>query len=293
VLTGLIAISVSDLSWALRIASSVVAGLVGVRLFVIYHDYQHRAILQESPLAAVLMWLNGVVLLTPQSIWNRSHNHHHQHNSKAFGANIGSYPIMTTSAYASASPTERFAYAAARHPLTIVFGYFTVFLWGMCLRPFLMSPKRHFDGVLSIVANILATVYLATIGLDIMLLGMVLPLMVASSLGAYIFYAQHNYPAAKLKPRSEWSHVEAALHSSCFIVMGPLMNWFTGNIGYHHVHHLNARIPFYRLPEAMNALPELQSPGKSSLNPGDIAACLSLKLWSPDEERFVSFKRAA
>ena len=68
------------------------------------------------------------------------------------------------------------------------------------------------------------------------------------------------------------------------------MNWFTGNIGYHHVHHLNARIPFYRLPEAMAALEELQSPGTTSLNPRDIAACLRLKLWSPEEGRFVGFK---
>ena len=79
------------------------------------------------------------------------------------------------------------------------------------------------------------------------------------------------------------------MHSSSFIAMGPLMNWFTGNIGYHHVHHLNARIPFYRLREAMAALEELQSPGTTSLHPQDIAACLRLKLWDPEEKRLVGF----
>ena len=145
------------------------------------------------------------------------------------------------------------------------------------------------DGGLAVLVNLAVMTYLATVGLDVMFLGMIVPLLVASSLGAYLFYAQHNYPAARLKPRSQWSHVEAALHSSSFIAMGPLMNWFTGNIGYHHVHHLNARIPFYRLPEAMTALEELQSPGTTSLNPRDIAACLRLKLWSPEEGRFVGF----
>ncbi|MDP6557369.1 MAG: fatty acid desaturase [Pirellulaceae bacterium] len=287
VLAVLVAIAVSDLHWAIRAASSVLSGLVGVRLFIIYHDFQHGAVLRDSRFAALLMSLYGVVMLNPPSAWNRSHDHHHKHNSKTFGASIGSFPIMTTETYASASAAERFAYAAARHPLIMVLGYFTVFLWGMCLRPFLLNPRRHFDGAISIVVHVGLLIYLGVLGLDIMLFGLFVPSLLASSLGAYLFYAQHNYPAAKLRLRSEWSHVEAALHSSSYIAMGPLMNWFTGNIGYHHVHHLNARIPFYRLPEAMASLKELQSPGTTSLRPVDIAACLRLKLWSPDKDQFV------
>ncbi len=289
-LVGLLAISVSGLPLAARLASSVMAGLVGVRLFVIYHDYQHGAILRDSRIARLLMSIYGVIILNPPSVWNRSHNHHHKHNSKTFGANIGSYPIMTTEAFAAASTASRWAYAAARHPLTILLGYFTVFLWGMCLRPFIQSPRRHFDSGLAILVNVAAMVYLWTVSLEVVLLGMIVPYLVASSLGAYLFYAQHNFPAAKLMPRSDWSHVEAALHSSSLITMGPLMHWFTGNIGYHHVHHLNARIPFYRLPEAMASLPELQSPGVTSLHPADIVACLRLKLWNPEAGRFVTFK---
>lgn len=289
VLAGLLAAAVSGLPWGLRIASSVAAGLVCVRLFIIYHDYQHGAILRGSPLAGLLMQLYGVVMLNPPSVWRRSHDHHHKNNSKTFGASIGSYPIMTTHAFADALSGERRAYAAARHPLTMAFGYVTVFLWGMCLRPFVVCPRRHFDGGLAILVNFGLTIYLGMLGLDILLLGLIFPLLIASALGAYLFYAQHNYPAARLKPRSEWSHVEAALHSSSFIAMGPMMRWCTGNIGYHHVHHLNARIPFYRLPEAMAALEELQSPGTTSLHPRDIAACLRLKLWSPEAEQFVGF----
>ena len=75
--------------------------------------------------------------------------------------------------------------------------------------------------------------------------------------------------------------------SSSYLRMGPLMNWFTANIGYHHVHHLNARIPFYRLPDAMRAIPALQAPECSSLAVADIRACLRLKLWDPDSQRLV------
>lgn len=289
-LAGLISAAVVDLPLVLRSASSVVAGLVGVRLFILYHDYQHGTILRDSPIGACLMRLYGLITLNPPSVWNRSHDHHHKNNSKAFGANVGSYPIMTTNAYASASSAERFAYAAARHPLTIVLGYFTVFLWRMSLRPFVLGPGRHFDGALAVLLHVSVMIYLSTHGFDVLLFGMLVPSFVASSLGAYLFYAQHNFPSAKLKARADWSHVDAALHSSSFMTMGPLMNWFTGNIGYHHVHHLNARIPFYRLPEAMAALEELQSPGTTSLTLRDIASCLRLKLWSPAKGRFVGFK---
>ena len=290
VLGALLAVSVSELPLVVRLISSVVAGLVAVRIFVIYHDYQHHAILNGSRLARVLMNSLGVVMLNPPTVWNRSHDHHHKNNSKTFGANIGSFPIMTTDAYAKASTSERMAYAVARHPITIALGLFTIFLWAMCLRPFLMSPRRHFDAGLSIAINISLMVVLGVFfGVDVMLLGMFIPLLVAAALGAYLFYAQHNFPSAQLKPRAEWSYVEAALHSSSFISMSPVMHWFTANIGYHHVHHLNARIPFYRLPEAMNALEELQSPGTTSLKPWDIVSCLRLKLWSPEKTRFVTF----
>jgi omega-6 fatty acid desaturase (delta-12 desaturase) len=289
VLGALLAIAVSDLFWMARVTSSCVAGLVAVRLFVVYHDCQHGAILRHSPIGAGLMWLYGLIALTPPSVWNRSHDHHHKNNSKSFGANVGSYPIMTTHAYASASLVERFVYAAVRHPLNMALGYLTVFFWGMSLYPFLLSPARHYDGALAIVLHGGVIWYLSTFGWDVVVLGMLFPLLVASSLGAYLFYAQHNFPAARLKPRADWTLVDAALHSSSFMTMGPLMNWLTGNIGYHHVHHLNARIPFYRLPETMAALQELQSPGRTSLKPRDIAACLRLKLWCPERDRLVDF----
>ena len=289
-LLGLVAVAVSDLPWALRLSASVLAGLVTVRTFIIYHDYQHGAILRGSPLASFLMGLYGLLTLNPPSVWNRSHDDHHRNNSKTFGASIGSFPTMTKQAYASATSCERLIYATARHPLTMVLGYFTVFLWRMSLRPFLLNPRRHFDGGLAVLVNAGMVFCFSVMGWEVLLFGLVLPMLVATSLGAYLFYAQHNYPAAQRQTRADWSHVDAALHSSSFITMSPLMNWFTGNIGYHHVHHLNSRIPFYRLPEAMAALEELQSPGTTSLHPRDVRACLRLKLWSPEESRFVDFK---
>jgi omega-6 fatty acid desaturase (delta-12 desaturase) len=288
-LVGLLTLAICDFPLLLRGSASALAGLVAVRLFVIFHDFQHGAILRDSRLAACLMGAYGMMVLNPPSAWNRSHDDHHKNNSKSFGANIGSYPIITTRDYASASACRRFAYAVARHPITMGLGYLTVFLWRMTLWPFLRNPVRHFDGAVSVLLHVSLGIALSTQGLDALLLGLLIPASLASALGAYLFYAQHNYPSVKLKTYSEWSYVDAALHSSSFMVMGPLMNWFTGNIGYHHVHHLNARIPFYRLPEAMAALKELQSPGTTSLRLRDVIACLRLKVWSAEKGKLVGF----
>ncbi len=286
---ALVCVVCLELPLAVRVLASIVSGLVVVRLFVIYHDYQHGAILRRSPVARGIMFIFGMLALTPPSVWNRSHDHHHKNNCKSFGINVGSYPLMTTRAFARASRWERFWYAASRHGLTIALGYLTTFLYGMCVRLLAANPRRHFDAALSIVSHFGLIALLVLVGWDYALLLVVVPFMIAAGTGSYLFYAQHNFPKVRLRFRSEWSYVDAALESSSFMQMSPLMHWFTANIGYHHVHHLNSRIPFYRLPEAMAAIEELQSPNTTSLNPLEIARCLRLKLWDAEKKRLVAF----
>ncbi|HRD37488.1 MAG TPA: fatty acid desaturase, partial [Bacteroidia bacterium] len=106
-------------------------------------------------------------------------------------------------------------------------------------------------------------------------------------MGAYLFYAQHNFPGVTFKGNEEWTYEGAALESSSYMDLNPFMHWVTANIGYHHVHHMNARIPFYRLPEVMKALPELQNAKKTSLKPKDIIACFKLKVWDFEKQQMV------
>jgi omega-6 fatty acid desaturase (delta-12 desaturase) len=290
VYAAVIALAAWDLPWLVRGLASLVAGLVQVRLFVLYHDFQHRAILHKSIVAKAFMWCFGVFSLSPPSYWIYSHNHHHKNNARQFGVAIGSFDVMTTHDFAEASPWARAHYVVARHPLTIALGYLTVFLFNMCLRPWLLNPKKHADAAVALALHAALVAGLAYYDLATLLFTVTLPFLLAMALGSYLFYAQHNYPSVKLRDRTDWSHVHAALHSSSFIRMGRLMRWFTGNIGYHHIHHLNARIPFYRLPEAMAGLTELQSPGATSLHWRDVIACLRLKLWDREQDRLVSFQ---
>jgi omega-6 fatty acid desaturase (delta-12 desaturase) len=115
-------------------------------------------------------------------------------------------------------------------------------------------------------------------------------MVVAFAAGSYLFYAQHNFPDIVVQGRHEWRYTDAALHASSYLRTGPILRWFTGNIGYHHVHHLNPGIPFYRLPEAMAGIEALQSPPTTTLHPRDILACLRLKLWDPDGGRMVGWE---
>jgi omega-6 fatty acid desaturase (delta-12 desaturase) len=261
----------------LQIACSIAAGLTMVRMFVIYHDHQHHSILYQSKPANILFSLYGLFILAPTSIWKRSHDYHHNHNSKLFSASIGSYPIMTKQRFLQSSKAEQRSYLAIRHPLTVFFGYITMFLYGMCLGSL----------IIHLGISVLVFVYL---GWFTWLLACVVPFMVAFMIGSYLFYAQHNFPGVTFREKDEWCYEEAAMASSSYMVMNPFWRWVTANIGYHHIHHINSRIPFYRLPEVMASLPQLQEAKTTTLNPTDIVACFRLKVWDPTSNSMVGLK---
>ncbi|MBL7952186.1 MAG: fatty acid desaturase [Flavobacteriales bacterium] len=276
--------------WAKCIAS-VLAGLTIARMFIIYHDHQHKAILQNSKFADGVMTLWGLFVLAPTSIWKRSHDHHHTHNSKLYTSSIGSYPIVTVEKFNSFTKRERSIYLFIRHPLTITFGYLFVFLYGMCIRSFVNNRDKHWDSLIAVIIHIGMGVLIAsTLGWTAFWLGFIAPAMIALGLGAYLFYAQHNFPSATFAEKEGWSYVNAALGSSSYMRMNKLMHWFTGNIGYHHIHHLNARIPFYRLPEVFKAIPALQKAKTTSLMPLEMLRCLRLKVWDPEKGRLIGFR---
>jgi omega-6 fatty acid desaturase (delta-12 desaturase) len=124
-------------------------------------------------------------------------------------------------------------------------------------------------------------------GWQALLLTQLIPHFIACALGSYMFYAQHNFPDVSFNDAAGWTYEKAAMESSSFMRTNRIMAWFTGNIGYHHIHHLNARIPFYRLPEVLKKIPELQTPKTTSLNPMDIIRCLRLKVWDVESQRMV------
>lgn len=278
----------------LRAALAFPAGLLIVRLFIFYHDYLHGAVLTASPAGKGLMTVLGLWVLTPPTVWKATHDYHHQHTAKMMGGAIGSYPVVTVEMWKAMTPGQRRSYRLVRHPLNMLLGYLTVFAVGMCLVPFFTAPRRHWDGLVSVALHFGV---LISVGLFVdwgtALLAIALPQAVACAVGAYLFYAQHNFPSMEVRDRRQWEYSFAALRSSSMMDMPGWLHWFTGNIGYHHVHHLNHRIPFYRLPEAMAGMEELQNPGRTSFRPADVLACLRLALWDTRAGRMIRFAEAA
>lgn len=280
----------SALGWIARVSASVVAGLLIVRTFILYHDYLHGGILRGSTFARFVFWVYGMLIMTPPKVWKETHNYHHANTAKIVGSHVGSYMMVTTNMWAKMTPKERFFYKMIRHPLTILAGYFTLFMLGMGVSPFLRAPKKHWQSLVAVLFNwTLSGILIWQFGFLTFLFAMFLPLAISMASGGYLFYAQHNYPEAFIQPREAWSFTRAALESSSYMEMGPVLRFFFGNIGYHHVHHLNSMIPFYRLPEAMAGIPELRNPPKTSLSPTNVVRCFQMKLWDPEAKKMVGY----
>jgi acyl-lipid omega-6 desaturase (Delta-12 desaturase) len=290
--------------WPLRLAASIAGGLVLVRAFILYHDFMHGSLLSRSRLAQIIFYPLGLLMLTPPRHWRFSHNFHHSHVGKVIDAkenafpvltsDIGSFPLMSVERWQRATAWQRLRYRISRHPLTIMCAYATIFLLVSCLNPLVRNPRKYWDGAIAVLAHggLIALLWLSA-GFDVALFAFILPFTIASALGAYLFYAQHTYEGLRIMSADDWTFFAGALESSSYMQLSPIMSWFTGNIGYHHVHHLNPHIPFYRLPEAMAAIPELQHPTVTSLRPRDILACFRANLWEISTQRMVSYREAA
>jgi omega-6 fatty acid desaturase (delta-12 desaturase) len=281
-----------DVNCTLRLPLSVLCGLLIVRMFVIYHDYLHQAILTESAFANILFTIFGYYVLCPKIVWQRSHNYHHDHNSKLFKSGIGSYPMFTVTKFNELNAKQQRQYLFIRHPFVIFNGFIFSFLIGMCIHPLIVSFSKNKEAILALVFYFTLHVFIfINFGWITSVFFTVIPHFISGGMGAYLFYAQHNFPTATYKSDEQWSYLDAAMESSSFMNTNPLMHWFTGNIGYHHIHHINARIPFYRLPEVMRDVPLLQDPKTTTLTWREIRNCLSLKLWDEESKRLVALSR--
>lgn len=279
--------------WPVRLVFSLLGSLLVVRAFITYHDYMHGAILRKSRLAWLLFHLFPALALTPPRSWRKSHNYHHGHVGKVTAASVGAFPLITSRMWTKATPSQRARYRLQRHPLVVVFGYFTIFFLTITLRPLLRHPRKYWDSALTLLAHGGLIFLLWQLGgFEMAFFVILLPMTIASALGSYLFFAQHSFKRMHIISPEAWNFYRAALESSSYMRLNKVMQWFSGNIGYHHIHHLNLRIPFYRLPEAMAAIPELQTPITTTLMPHDVVACFQSSLWDEERQRMVSYREA-
>jgi acyl-lipid omega-6 desaturase (Delta-12 desaturase) len=276
--------------WSYWIGTPLLA-LLSVRLFIFFHDYLHGAIFKGSKSGAVVMDLFGFYFLTVPSVWRAAHNQHHLINGRLSPWFMGGFPVLSTEEWATLQAKQRLRYKLYRHPLNILFCHFTLFLIGQCVAMPIANLKAHWRGLVAV------TLYVGgMIGISLQwgfltaLAHLAGPLFIGHAIGGLLFYMQHNAPGLTYVHAPEWNSISSALRATTWFQMSPLLQWFTGNIGFHNVHHINHFIPFYRLPEAMAVLS--QHTEVPVVRWGDTPECLSGAIYSFRAGKMVSYAEA-
>jgi omega-6 fatty acid desaturase (delta-12 desaturase) len=280
-------------SYLLSLALAVPAAGFLVRLFMIQHDCGHGSFFRRR-------WANdwtgrivSVLTLTPYDQWRHSHNMHHAGSGNLDRRGIGDINTLTVAEYLALSPWRRLAYRLYRHPL-VMFGIGPSYL-------FLISHRFPTDGAfwrwrswLSPMATnggiaVAAAACIWLVGFGPFLLVQMPIVLLAASIGVWLFYVQHQFEETVWAKNSDWTVHDAALHGSSHYDLPAAMRWFTANIGVHHVHHLCSRIPFYRLTRVLEDHPELKGIGRITLLQS--LGCVRLVLWHEEQGRMITFRQ--
>jgi acyl-lipid omega-6 desaturase (Delta-12 desaturase) len=272
---------------------AVPAAFLLVRLFIVQHDCGHGGFFRSARAADIVGSIIGVLTLTPYHYWKKAHAMHHATSGNLEHRGFGDIDTLTVDEYLALSRWGRFKYRVYRHPV-VLFGIGAVLQFFVRHRLPTIVPRSW--------ARERRSILWTDVGLAgfIVLMGMLVgfrafllvhvPLMVVScSIGVWLFYVQHQFEPTYWEHDERWAYVDAALAGSSYYRLPRVLQWATGNIGLHHVHHLSARIPNYRLQEALESIPELQR--VTTLTLWDSLRCVRLALWDERRRRLVRFPR--
>ncbi len=261
---GYLAVSVG-MYFALRVSVLVTLALIPIsaafllRSFIVFHDCAHGSFFASRKANTWVGRAVATMVMVPFASWRHEHNVHHATSGDLDKRGTGDVPTMTLREYQAASPMGRFAYRAFRNPL-VMFSLGPViamiigprFLGLTSSEPRMRNSKLLTDAALAVVIGLLVW----AIGVGDLFLIWAPPALLAGAAGVWLFYVQHQFEDAYWARSDEWSYADAALQGSSFLNLPKPLAWATGNIGYHHIHHLSSRVPFYNLPRthAKNAV---------------------------------------
>ncbi len=282
-----------SLSGWLAFALAVLNGAFLVRLFIIQHDCGHGSFFNNRHLSDWVGRALGVLTLTPYDVWRRTHSIHHSAAGNLDKRGIGDVMTLTVTEYGALSRVGRLRYRIYRHPL-FMFGLAPTLLFVLQNRIPLGLMDKSFYWTSAMGTNAAIAVVVGTI----LYLGGFMPLalvflptvLVAASIGVWLFYVQHQFEETRWDRNEDWQLHDAALHGSSHYDLPPVLRWFTGNIGIHHVHHLYSRIPFYRLTEVLRDHKQLATAQRLTIRQS--IACARLHLWDEGRQRLLSFAEA-
>lgn len=281
-------LSLSISLW-LTIPLVVLAGGFLVRFFIIFHDCGHGSFFKSRKANDVLGYITGVLCFTPYFHWRWEHSIHHSTSGDLDRRGTGDVWTLTVQEYLESTRWKRFAYRLTRNPF-ILFVIAPVCLFLIRERfPTKNAPKRERHSVywtnLGIVA--LGAVMSCIFGLKAYVLLQLACVVVASSAGVWLFYVQHQFEGVYWERNEDWDYVTAALKGSSFYKLPRILQWFSGNIGFHHIHHLSPRIPNYYLPKCHEAEPLFQTVKPITLVSS--LKSLNFRLWDEQRQQLVGY----
>ena len=279
-----------DISWWLVVPLAILAGGFLVRAFIIFHDCCHGSYFKSNIANDVVGFLTGLLTFTPYFHWRWEHNIHHSSAGDLDRRGTGDVWTMTVQEYLEASRWKKFAYRLARNPV-VLFIIAPLVLFVFIQRvPALKASQRERHSVYAMDAALLAMMiaFISFFGVWDYLIIQFLIIMVAGGAGVWMFYVQHQFEDVYWERGDNWSYTAAALQGSSFYKLPRILQWFTGNIGFHHIHHLSPRIPNYHLEKCHRADPLFQQVKPITLL-GSLKS-ISYRLWDEKGKRLVGYR---
>nr|WP_154665928.1 fatty acid desaturase [Paenibacillus pinihumi] len=282
-------LSLSVSYWLTLAFALVTAGFV-IRTFIIFHDCCHQSFFKSKLANEIIGTITGVLTLCPYQQWKYSHSVHHATSSNLDKRGTGDIWVLTVEEYKASSFWRRLAYRLYRNPL-VMFGLGPISVFLIEYRFNRKAAKRRerlntYITNFSIVA--LYALLIWAIGWQAFLLVQGPVFFISGLFGIWLFYVQHQFEDSYFENEEEWSYVKAAVEGSSYYKLPRPLQWITGNIGFHHVHHLSPKVPNYNLEQAHNFAAPLQMATTITLKTS--LKSLRFKLWDEHNKTFVTFK---
>jgi omega-6 fatty acid desaturase (delta-12 desaturase) len=279
-----------SISYVLTFGLSMIAAGFLVRIFIIFHDCCHQSFFKDQLANKILGTITGILTLCPYEQWRRSHSIHHATSSNLNKRGTGDVWVLTVEEYLSSPLWLRLAYRMYRNPL-VMFGLGPIYIFLISYR-FNVKDARLKERINTYITNLsivgLAGLLCWTIGWESFLMIQGPIFFISGSVGIWLFYVQHQFEDSYFEKEEEWDYVKAALEGSSFYKLPKLLQWITGNIGFHHVHHLSPRVPNYYLEEVHNNHLFLQN--VQTITIASSLRSLRFRLWDEQNKKFVGFK---
>ncbi len=278
-------------SYWLTLLLAIPAALFVVRIFVLQHDCGHGSFFNSKKVNDRVGMVLSIFTFVPYHYWRRTHAIHHSATGDLEHRGIGDFYTMTVSEYKSKTKWERIKYRLYRNPITMfVIAPTLVFIIGY---RFDFLKRKHWEkekrGLLYTNLALLALVIVMSylVGFTNYLLIQLPITFIATGIGSWFFYVQHNFEDAYWDEAPTWDYTTAALHGSSYYKLPPVLKWFTGSIGFHHIHHLSPKIPNYKLEKCHNDNELFQNP--QTLTISTSFQTMNLSLWDEDRGKLISF----